>query len=139
MKVKLKLKQIVKRSKIWIMDVIIPYGFYFSCKGFCPCCDKEVIFVATHSWLRDSLTCQNCYSKPRERALMLTIEKYYPNWRELRIHEAAPISRGASLKLKENAKKYIPTQYYTNKPIGKIINNFRNEDLENQSLLFEEL
>jgi hypothetical protein len=68
--------------------------FYFSHKGYCPCCEKEVIFRSFNSWLRDNFICTNCFSIPRERALMLTIEKYYPNWKNLNIHESSPSNRG---------------------------------------------
>ena len=64
---------------------------------------------------------------------MLTIDKYYPNWNELSIHESAPSDDSLSNKLKDNCKSFTATQYYRGQPNGKIINGFRNEDLENQT------
>lgn len=64
---------------------------------------------------------------------MAVIEKYYPNWKELRIHESSPINRGASLKLKTHAKNYLQSQYYPDKQCGTTIDGFRNENLENQT------
>lgn len=64
---------------------------------------------------------------------MLTIEKYFPNWRNLDIHESSPSNRGASNKLKKNCKRYVSSQYYPNQPFGTVINSNRNEDLENQT------
>jgi SAM-dependent methyltransferase len=107
--------------------------FYFSAKGYCPCCDKNTVFRATDSWLRDNFLCSNCLSIPRERAFMLTVEKYYPNWNELNIHESSPENRGASLKIQKFSSSYTATQFFCNENRGSIINGFRNEDLENQT------
>jgi SAM-dependent methyltransferase len=116
-----------------LLSSLLPNNFYFSHQGYCPCCDKEVLFQATHSWLRDYFLCANCGSIPRERALMLVIEKYYPNWKNLSIHESSPSNRGVSLKLKNSAKNYIASQYYPNQSFGTLINGFQNQDLENQT------
>lgn len=105
-------------------------SFYFSHKGYCPCCDQEVTFRAWNSWLRDYFYCTNCYSIPRERALIVTVEKYFPNWRDLVIHESSSNDHGASRKIKTNCAQYISTQYYPGNPPGSIINGYRNENLE---------
>lgn len=107
--------------------------FYFSTKGHCPCCDKDVVFRARNSWLRDSFLCTNCTSIPRERAIMLIIEKVVPEWKSLKIHESSPGNKGASLKLKENCKGYIASQYFPGEVFGTNVGEFRNEDLENQT------
>lgn len=120
-----------------VLSFILPEKFYFLHKGYCPCCDRKVKFRAYNNWLRDNFFCSNCFSIPRERALMVTIEKYFPNWRELDIHESSPGNRGASVKLKNNCEKYISTQYYPNQPIGATVNDCRNEDLENQTFIDE--
>lgn len=120
-------------EKSEISKHFFPNDFYFKHSGYCPCCDKEVVFEANNSWLRDNFICPNCKCIPRERALMLTIEKYYPNWKDLRIHESSPGNRGASLKLQKFCNNYTASQYYQNKTPGMIINNFRNEDLEEQT------
>lgn len=107
--------------------------FYFSQKGYCPCCDQTVVFESKNSWLREAFFCMNCFSIPRERALILTIEKYFPNWRDLAIHESSPIIRGASKKIHDNCKEYTTSQYYPGEPFGSIIDGSRNEDLEHQT------
>ncbi len=61
---------------------------------------------------------------------MHVIERYYPNWKNLRIHESSPVHRGASTKLRSNAKMYVPTHYFPNEELGKTIKGFRNENLE---------
>lgn len=129
-----KLKTKIKQK---LLVHFLPHKFYFEVKGFCPCCDKNVTFKAEKSWLRDNFLCSNCGCIPRERALMLIIEKYYPNWKELSIHETSPGNRGASIKLKQNCKNYITSQYYPNQPFGTIINGSRNEDMENQTFADE--
>lgn len=107
--------------------------FFISHDGYCPCCDKNVTFSSANIWLRDNFLCSNCSSIPRERALMVIIEKFYPDWRNLKIHESSPVYRGTSKKLKDNCKDYIGSQYYPDKTLGSMVKNFRNEDLENQT------
>ncbi|TCK68816.1 methyltransferase family protein [Winogradskyella wandonensis] len=107
--------------------------FFFRQNGFCPCCEKEVDFIARHHWLRDHFKCNNCGSIPRERALMDIINTYYPNWKALYIHESSPGDRGHSLTLKKHAKHYMASQYYPGKTLGYTVDGFKNEDLENQT------
>tara|TARA_R110001583_G_scaffold65358_3_gene188925 strand:+ start:264 stop:1046 length:783 start_codon:yes stop_codon:yes gene_type:complete len=113
-------------------------SFYFKQKGYCPCCEQEVNFVAHNSWLRDNFKCPNCGSIPRERALMLIIEKHYPNWKDLKIHESSPGNKGHSMKLKKNCNNYIASHFFSNEKLGNIVNDFRNEDLEHQTFKNEE-
>lgn len=131
------LKRKLRTAKKIIDNKLIQHflsdGFYFCQKGYCPCCEKKVLFQAYNSWLRDYFICNNCHSIPRERALMVTIEKYFPNWKNLGIHESSPGGRGASVRLKNNVKNYVASQYYPNKPIGSIVNDYINQDLENQT------
>ncbi len=113
-----------------IRDLIVPSGFYLSTKGHCPICNNKVSFSTTKPWLRDSLACPKCYAIPRERALMLVLEKYYPNWRELKIHESSPCHRGVSKRLKDECKNYSSSQFFPGQKPGEIIQGFRNENLE---------
>lgn len=80
--------------------------------------------------MRDSYICIKCKSIPRERALMYCVEKFFPDWRELTIHESSPCERGASLRFKREAKYYIPSQYYPDRKLGEYHGSFRNENLE---------
>jgi len=104
--------------------------------GYCPTCEREVTFVARNPWLRDHYCCSNCGSIPRERALMRTIETYFPNWQELTIHESSPGDRGASKRLSRECGKYIPTQFFPDKKPGNIVGKYRCENLE--ALTFED-
>jgi len=98
--------------------------------GYCPCCGKETLFSSNHTWLRDHYRCSKCGCIPRERALMSVIESFYPNWRELTIHESSPGNRGASLKLKNECNSYFPSQYWPNRKLGKSYDGFHNVNLE---------
>lgn len=124
-------KDKIEKIKKGIISLILPNNyFYFSYEGYCICCDKKVKFVSYDSWLRDYFICTNCKSIPRERALMLTIEKYFPNWKDLDIHESSPGGRGVSMKLKKKCRRYTSSQFYPKQPLGKNINYNRNENLE---------
>jgi SAM-dependent methyltransferase len=98
--------------------------------GYCPACAQEVTFVARNNWLRDYYRCSNCYSIPRERALMLTIEEFFPNWRKLIIHESSPRFRGVSKRLLQECSNYIPSQYFNDQKPGSVVEGFRTENLE---------
>lgn len=98
--------------------------------GYCPTCAREVRFAARHEWLRDHYLCSNCGSIPRERALMLTLETYFPNWRELSIHESSPCGRGASVRLAKECKGYVASQFFPDVNRGQLSQGVRCEDLE---------
>lgn len=103
--------------------------------GYCPICEKEVLFAANTAWYRESLKCQSCQfgSVPRERALALVMNEIAPNWRHLKIHECSPVWRGISLKVAKEASKYICTQWFPTERRGAVVNGFRNEDLQAQT------
>ena len=123
----------VAQQKTAEIKKLVPSGYYFSHNGYCVCCDSKVTFEAHNSWLRDHYFCMSCKCKPRERALMHTIEKYYPNWKTLAIHESSPIKRGASVKLGKYSTNYLASQYYPSHEFGSMIDGFKNEDLEHQT------
>jgi len=103
-------------------------------KGYCYCCKKEVAFNAVSDWLRDHYLCQNCGCLPRERALMYCIEKFFKGWENYAIHESSPVNRGASKRLKREARDYKASQFFLNYPLGAMHpSGFMNQDLENQS------
>jgi len=97
-------------------------------EGFCPICEQDVIFAAENSWFRDHLLCPGCSSIPRERALMVALDQFAPNWRVRTIHESSPGTRGVSPKLQAEARSYIPTQYFPGAAPGAIVKGFRNEN-----------
>ena len=98
--------------------------------GFCYSCNQITQFIASNQWWRDFYICDHCGSIPRERAVMYCIEKFFPDWREKKIHETSPVARGTSLRLKNEAKDYTATQYFPEVKRGKIYRGFRNENME---------
>ena len=79
--------------------------------------------------------CSRCPagSIPRERALMLILERLRPNWRWLHIHESSPVVRGVSLLLAHECPKYVPIQFFPGVPGGAMYRGFRCEDIEAQT------
>jgi SAM-dependent methyltransferase len=104
--------------------------------GYCSTCNQQVHFTANNSWLRDHFICMKCGSIPRERALMQVIEQFCPNWCELTVHESSPGNRGASIRLRQECRNYIPSQYFPNKKLGKTHWGIQCENLE--ALTFED-
>lgn len=116
-----------------LADLILPRRFYFAVDGSCPCCGATSGFVATDSWLRDSFRCRRCGSIPRQRALMLVIDRLFPGWQRMEIHESSPSGGGASDRLRREAPGYLPTQFFPGHPPGAVVSGFRNEDLAHQT------
>jgi len=130
--IKLKIKNFLRK----ILLTITPLPFHIRQNGFCPICEKKTIFISKNTWLRDYFLCMNCGSLPRQRALMVIIEKYYPDWRNLSIHEAGPSPEYyMTKKLPMECKNYIVSKYYQQEEFGVSIDGNRNEDLEKQTFL----
>lgn len=108
-------------------------NYAFQNYGYCPICKEPVKFQATNSWFRDNYLCTKCGSIPRERALMYVLEKEFPNWQELTIHESSPVERGASVRIKNEGKNVIQSQYFPTIPSGTYNNRWLCEDLEKLS------
>lgn len=105
----------------------------FTCSGRCPTCDRESRFDAYGPWFRDFLACTRCGSIPRERALMLTIERWFPQWRQAVVHESSPSDRGASARLARECPQYVASQWFPRSPPGQRVGGVRNENLERLS------
>ena len=107
-----------------------PAAFVYDRAGFCPICAAEARFQATQAWYRDFLRCSGCGSIPRERALALVLERRFPGWRELAIHESSPAARGISAKLARECRGYVASQFFPGEAAGATVRGFRNENLE---------
>ncbi len=105
-------------------------GVVFENAGYCFCCERQTKFEALNDWFRDYYQCASCGSIPRERALMYCIEKFYQKWHECRVHESSPVNRGASVRLRKQAREYIPSQYLPGVDPGVLFKGVRCEDLE---------
>jgi SAM-dependent methyltransferase len=98
-------------------------------KGYCPICEKPVRFVKFGEWMRDFYKCSGCRSIPRYRALIDSLKRFYPNWRELAIHESSPNNGSSSAYVKKGCKDYSASQYYPDVPRGEYKSGYRSEDL----------
>lgn len=107
----------------------------FQNSGYCYACGQEASFVAYEDWWRDHYVCVHCGSIPRERATMYCIEKFFPNWKDLIIHESSPVNRGTSERLRLETKDYIPSQYFPDIPTGTLYSSFRCENFEKLTFL----
>jgi SAM-dependent methyltransferase len=103
--------------------------------GYCPICKTNTRFVWTNKLDRDSLLCTSCpsLSVPRERAMMLVLDRERPDWRELAIHESSPTDRGVSKVVRQECKRYIATQLMKGVELGTEAHGFRCENLERQT------
>ena len=126
-------KTMISLLKRKILQRLLPRDFYFRKQGYCPCCQRPTDFISYDPWLRDNFLCVKCKSIPRNRALITVLEKHYPNWRCLDIHESSPSGGGASARFRSDCRGYVPTQFYPQHPAGKMINGYRNENLEAQT------
>lgn len=101
--------------------------------GFCPCCKKHTVFIATDYYLRENYICVFCRSTPRNRALVKTLKEFYPEYRGLKIHESSP--SGSTLRqLKREVKQYSWSYFYEGKASGeRLPGGGYNENLENLS------
>ena len=105
----------------------------FVTEGHCPVCAGPAQFVATGPWWRDSFGCAGCGSIPRERALMLTIDRWFPHWREAIVHESSPCHRSTSARLAGECPGYVGSQFFAEHPGTPLVNGIRNENLERLS------
>lgn len=107
--------------------------------GVCPVCSAgkrspvRSAFVEIGPWLRDDYLCARCLSIPRERALMLVLEDVRPTWRELRMHESSPMTRGASKVLAGQCSNYDSSQFLPEVKSGDVLDGVLCEDLEAMS------
>ncbi len=102
----------------------------YTLHGVCPVCEGERAFTSASAWFRDHLACPACRSIPRERAIALVLNRDFPGWRGLRIHESSPEPRGVSAKMRKQGKAYVASQFFPEQPLGALVQGFRNENLE---------
>ena len=100
--------------------------------GHCPICERLTVFVIKDDWLRDFYFCLRCESIPRWRALIHVLEREFPGWRELRIHESSP-GGASSEKLKRDCKNYVASHFFPDRQPGENHAGFRCENLERQT------
>lgn len=67
---------------------------------------------------------------PRQRAIILALERFFPNWRALTIHESSPGGDSSDF-IEKNCSGYPSSQSYKDIPRGTHKGKFRSEDLAN--------
>jgi SAM-dependent methyltransferase len=100
--------------------------------GFCSICGEETRFIERGPWLRDEYRCVRCGSIPRARALIHALDREFPNWRMLKVHESSP-GGAASTKLQRECSGYLATHFFPDVPLGQVSAGFRCENLEDQT------
>lgn len=99
-------------------------------RGYCTICEKNTFFIKYNDWLRDYYFCIHCKSIPRQRALINTLNLFYPNWKSLIIHESSPCEPSLGY-FKKNCKNYSASYCFNDVKLGDYKNNYRCENLEN--------
>src|SRR5262245_29995653 len=102
----------------------------FAHPGFCPICEKEVVFEVRDGWLRDNYLCSGCGSIPRERAITQVFKTLFPSPGVLVAHESSPAPRGFSPWLRARCPGLIQSHFWGEERPGSVQKGFRNENLE---------
>lgn len=98
-------------------------------KGYCSICDSQTLFIEHDNWLRDYYHCQKCYSIPRQRAIVMVLNEFFPDWRNLKVHESSP-GGPSSTTIEKHCSHYTPTQFFQDIPLGEFKEGIRCENLE---------
>jgi SAM-dependent methyltransferase len=96
--------------------------------GYCCICERDAVFDALGSWLRDQYTCRTCGTIPRNRALVNALNRFVPGWRDLTFHEAAP-GGPLSAFLERSCRGYSSSHFFEDVPRGTCRGPHRSEDL----------
>ncbi|MBE8988442.1 MULTISPECIES: class I SAM-dependent methyltransferase [unclassified Nostoc] len=111
-------------------------SYYFKGKihdGYCPICESQVFFIIKEDWLRDFYYCLQCNSIPRQRAIIVALNLFYPEWRKLKIHESSPSGISSDF-IQTNCPEYVATHFFQDTPLGDYKHGIRCENLENMTL-----
>jgi SAM-dependent methyltransferase len=97
--------------------------------GHCPICGGMTMFFFEGKWLRDQYRCIRCYSIPRWRAIIFTLDQYFPDWRKKAIHESSP-GGSASRKLQRECDQYSYSHYFPDVLPGKYRDDILCQDIQ---------
>ena len=97
--------------------------------GYCPVCHSKTIFVEKHPWLREHYSCIICGSTPRQSGLVMALNQYYPNWRNMMMHESSPGTMAASWFIEKESKNYSASHFFPEVKLGEFKDGFRCENL----------
>jgi SAM-dependent methyltransferase len=89
--------------------------------GHCPICESDVSFVLKEGQPYRSLTCSQCGTTSRNRALWRALTTTYPKWRKLAVHESSPGWDRVSRRLAEECAHYTASQFDPSLPLGHLV------------------
>lgn len=95
-------------------------------EGYCSCCRKNVKFLVTAAWLRDFYFCDNCRSIPRQRHINHILDRFFPGWERLCVHESSPSNDF----VKRWCHHYSCSQFLEGVSPGEEARGWRCEDIE---------
>jgi Methyltransferase domain len=98
-------------------------------RGYCPICEIKTFFIEKDKWLRDFYVCRKCDSIPRQRAIISVLNQFFPEWKDLKIHESSPGGASSST-LAAHCCQYTPTQFFQDICVGQSKDGVRCENLE---------
>lgn len=98
-------------------------------RGHCSICDRSTFFVEQGPWLRDEYFCIDCFSIPRQRAIIRVLEDKFPNWRTMKMHESAAGGQSSD-KLAMESSDYTTSFFMPDVEPGQMRDGIRNENLE---------
>lgn len=110
----------------------------FQQAGRCPVCGEAVTFVSDHkSYFRERLRCPVCAERykgslVRNRALFRAFELFGVDPAALHVHEIGPGYYGSSPRLREIAKRYTASKFWSDRPMGETFDGFVNLNAEDQ-------
>lgn len=90
--------------------------------GYCPICERDSVFEMKRPGQYRSLCCGMCGSGSRHRALWFALNRAFPNWRDLNVHEGSPGWDIVSQKLAKECRHYTASQFDPALSAGQIVN-----------------
>ncbi len=92
--------------------------------GRCLVCDHPTLFVVTGPWLANDYLCIRCGSMPRWRAMMFVLDRRFPRWRDLQMHECGAGGLTTAKFRRESSGGYSGSRYLVHEiPRGESIGN----------------
>jgi hypothetical protein len=115
-----------EKGMVAVLEVIDSAIAY---EGFCPICDKKVMFSSDNERYRDHLICTSCLSLPRHRAFFHVLKQKFPKYRELKIHESSPLDY-IERAMFHDCLNYSASHFWPNLPLGSLNGKYTCQNLE---------
>jgi SAM-dependent methyltransferase len=99
-------------------------------RGRCLVCDHSTLFVETGPWLASDYQCVRCHSIPRWRGVIHVLNRTFPDWRDLTIHECGA-GGPATRKFRRDAAHFSSSAYLVpDVPRGEMVGKISCQDIE---------